>query len=91
MTRVKRNSAYKRIQIKSHEEDGPILSDVLIELTGTKTRTFYPVPLRKVKYYDKETGKTYEFLTNDLERDALQIAAIYKERWEVELFGSSLN
>ena len=86
VTRVKSNSAYRKIQIKSHQEDGPILSDVLIELTGAKTKTFYPAPLRKVKYYDKETGKTYEFLTNDLERDALQIAAIYKERWEVELF-----
>ena len=86
VTRVKSNSAYRKIQIKSHQEDGPILSDVLIELTGTITKTYYPVPLRKIKYYDKDTGKTYEFLTNDLERDALQIAAIYKERWEVELF-----
>ena len=59
---------------------------MLIELTGAMTRTYYPAPLRKIKYYDEETEKTYEFLTNDIERDALEIAAIYKERWEVELF-----
>ena len=86
VTRVKSNSTYKKIEIRPHEEGGPIISDVLIALTGTITKTYYPNVLRKVKYYDSETGKTYEFLTNDLERDAMEIAAIYKERWEVELF-----
>jgi len=42
--------------------------------------------MRKVKYRDSETGKVYEFLTNDMDREAEEIAAIYKERWEVELF-----
>ena len=86
VTRVKSNSAYKKIQSRPCEKDGPILSDVLIELTGVTTKTYYPAPLRKIKYYDTETKKTYEFLTNDMERDAMEIAAIYKERWEVELF-----
>ena len=86
VTRVKSNTAYKRIQNNPHPKDGPIVSDVLIELTGPITKTYYPEPLRKIKYLDKESGKTYEFLTNDLERDAQEIADIYKERWEVELF-----
>ena len=86
VTRIKSNGVYKIIQRNRCKKDGPILSDVLIELTGVATKRNYPAPLRKVKYYDKETEKTYEFLTNDLERDALEIAAIYKERWEVELF-----
>ena len=86
VTRVKSNTAYRRIHNNPHPKEGPILSDVLIELTGIKTKEHYPVPLRKVKYYDEETKKTFEFLTNDLERDAQEIAAIYKERWEVELF-----
>jgi transposase len=46
----------------------------------------YPKELRKVKYQDPESKKVYEFLTNDLEMDAAEIAAIYKERWQVELF-----
>jgi hypothetical protein len=86
VTRVKRNTAYKRVHINTHAKDGPIQSDVLIELTGPVTKTHYPKPLRKIKYEDKETEKVYEFLTNDLERDAQEIADIYKERWEVELF-----
>ena len=86
VTRVKSNTAYKRIKSNTRNEGGPILSDVLIELTGPVTKTFYPKPIRKVKYYDKETKRTFEFLTNDLQRGAEEIAAIYKERWEVELF-----
>ena len=86
VTRVKTNSAYRRIQINPHIKDGAIVSDVLIEFTGSIAKTYYPAPMRKIKYYDEETKKTYEFLTNDLSRDALEIAAIYKERWEVELF-----
>jgi hypothetical protein len=86
VTRVKKDTAYKTVKTNQHEEDGAVLSDVLIELTGPITKMYYPKRLRKVKYYDKETKKTYEFLTNDLERDAVEIASIYKERWEVELF-----
>ena len=86
VTRVKDNAAYKKILANLHAEDGPIISDVLIELTGAITKIYYPAPLRKIKYYDEETKRTCEFLTNDLNRDAQEIAAIYKERWEVELF-----
>ena len=86
VTRIKSNTAYKRIRNNPHEKEGPILSDVLIALSGPKTKDHYPAPLRKVKYRDEETKKTFEFLTNDMERDAQEIAAIYKERWEVELF-----
>jgi len=86
VTRMKSNGAFKRRHNNPHEKDGPVLSDVLIELTGPKTKAYYPKLLRKVKYRDKETGKIYEFLTNDMERAAQEIAAIYKERWEVELF-----
>ena len=86
VSRVKSNAAYKRIHNNPHAKDGPILSDVLIKLTGPVTKEYYPKPLRKVKYQDPQTGKIYEFLTNDLARDAQEIADIYKERWEVELF-----
>jgi hypothetical protein len=86
VTRMKRNGAFKRIHNNPHKEEGSVLSDVLIELTGAGTKKAYPKPLRKIKYKDKETRKVYEFLTNDMGRDAQEIAAIYKERWEVELF-----
>jgi hypothetical protein len=86
VSRVKKNSAYKRIRNNPRAKDGPIVSDVVIELTGPMTKKLYPAPLRKVKYWDSDTKKVYEFLTNDMEREAQEIAQIYKERWEVELF-----
>jgi hypothetical protein len=85
VTRVKSNMAYRRVHNNSHEDE-TILSDVVIELTGQIMKTKYPKQLRKIKYQDVETKKVYEFLTNDMERKAKEIAAIYKERWEVELF-----
>ena len=42
--------------------------------------------MRRIKYYDKETDKTFIFLTNNLELSALDIALLYKYRWRVELF-----
>jgi hypothetical protein len=86
VTRMKSNGAFKRIHNNTHKEEGPVQSDVLIELTGTAAKSAYPKPLRKIKYKDPETKKVYEFLTNDLGREAEEIAEIYKERWEVELF-----
>jgi len=86
VTRMKSNCAFKRTKDNPRTEGGPVLSDVLIELTGIKTKERYPKALRKIKYLDPETERTYEFLTNDMDRGAEEIAAIYKERWEVELF-----
>jgi len=86
VSRMKSNGAFKRIHNNPHNEEGPVLSDVIIELTGVATKKAYPKQLRKIKYEDKETKKVYEFLTNDMSREAEEIAAIYKERWEVELF-----
>ena len=42
--------------------------------------------MRKIKYYDKEKNKTYEFITNNFKLDALLIANLYKQRWQIELF-----
>jgi len=86
VTRVKSNMKYKKVQNNPHRNDGLILSDVLIELIGLITKEQYPKQLRKIKYQDPETRKIYEFLTNDMSRKAEEIAAIYKERWQVELF-----
>jgi hypothetical protein len=83
---MKSNGSYKRIKNNSHEKGGAIISDVLIRLTGAKTKTRYPNPIRKIKYYDAEYRHTYEFITNNLRMGAQEIADIYKRRWQVELF-----
>lgn len=46
----------------------------------------YPKKLRQIKYYDEETKKEYTYLTNNFELPASQVAIIYKERWQIELF-----
>ncbi len=78
--------AYKRLYSnKINKEDG-IIYDQTIKLTYDKTSKKYPKKLRKIKYYDKEKNKTYEFLTNNFKIDALIIAKLYKYRWQIELF-----
>jgi hypothetical protein len=83
---MKSNEAYKRIKKNHHEKNGSIISDTLIQLAGSKTKKHYPRPIGKIKYYDTEYHHTYEFITNDLEIAAQDIADIYKRRRQVELF-----
>jgi len=57
-----------------------VVSDDVIELCG-KMKEAYPRWVRFVMYYDKEPGKTFEFITNQLKLPARTIADIYKSRW----------
>ena len=86
VTRAKANLQYARRY--SHPVDKPtgIRCDQTIVLTGPKTATLYPLPLRRIRYTDPETGKRLVFLTNDFTLPALTIAHLYKARWQVELF-----
>jgi hypothetical protein len=63
-----------------------VISDEKIAFTGEEAQKDYPDDLRLVTYYCKETNKTYEFLTDEFRLSALNIAAIYKSRWQIELF-----
>lgn len=62
-----------------------VTSDQTIPLTGTQAAC-YAGPLRRIGYRDPETGKHYVFLTNNAHLSARTIAAIDKERWQIELF-----
>ena len=61
-------------------------SDQTIVLTGPKTSRLYPVPLRRVHYFDAEKDSRLIFLTNNFLLPALIIAQLYRARWQVELF-----
>jgi transposase len=63
-----------------------VLSDVTIELTGFYPRQYYPKYLRLVRYWDEKQKLTLLFLTNAMHISALQVAELYKNRWQVELF-----
>ena len=63
-----------------------ILSDAEIELTVYNSRKDYPDNLRLVRYYDEEQDREFMFLTNAMDLTAQQIADLYKNRWQIELF-----
>ena len=63
-----------------------VISDERMAFALEEAQEHYPDDIRLVTYYDEETKKTYEFLTDEFRLSALNIAAIYKSRWQVELF-----
>jgi hypothetical protein len=86
VTRAKTNLAFKRIYSNKVEKEQGLRCDQTIKLTTSKSSKAYPEHLRRVKYYDKEQGKTYVFLTNNFEITAMEVALLYKHRWKIELF-----
>lgn len=63
-----------------------VLSDASVFLTGFYPKQYYPEPLRLVKYWDEEQEREFTFITNAMHISALQVAELYKNRWQVELF-----
>jgi transposase len=86
VTRAKTNLQFVRRYSHPVDKATGLQCDQTIALTGPKTATLYPLPLRRIRYTDPETGKRLVFLTNDFTLPALTIAQLYKARWQVELF-----
>lgn len=89
VTRAKHNTKMRRLYSKlvtANEKTSGIRCDQIVVLTGQKSSKAYPEKLRRIKYYDRENDQYYVFLTNDFVLPALVIAALYKYRWQVELF-----
>ena len=86
VTRAKKNFQYRCRAKRTVDKLTGLRCDQTIRLTGVKTAAEYPVPLRRIKYVDPDTGKRLVFLTNDFILDGLTIAKLYKCRWQVELF-----
>jgi hypothetical protein len=84
--RGKRGLAYVRRLSRPVDKTTGLRSDQTIVLCGPKTATLYPVPLRRITYVDLDTQQRFVFLTNNFALPALQIAQLYKCRWQVELF-----
>ncbi len=76
----------KRRYSHSIDNSGGLKCDQTIVLTGVNSKDDYPLPLRRVKYYDKKTGKVFNFLTNNFTIPAQTVADLYRYRWQVELF-----
>lgn len=83
--RAKNNVKYKRISwIRRLQHN--VLSDSKIQFTGPYKKDEYPEPLRLIKYWDEENKREFTFLTNNFELTALEIAELYRQRWQIELF-----
>jgi len=91
VTRMKDNALYKVVETKVIPQNRNILKDEIILLTGVKAEEKCPYPLRRVEVYDSEKEQTLVFLTNNLKLVASTISAIYKDRWQIELFFKALK
>lgn len=85
VTRQRKNARYRVIERRSINKSKGLTSDQTVQLTGTKASNC-PIALRRIGFKDAETGIQYFFLTNNFKLAASTIAAIYKSRWQIELF-----
>ena len=86
VTRAKSNTQLRRIYSAPVDRSTGIICDQTISLTGATSRKDYAESLRRIRFKDPETGKTLVFLTNNFTLPAATICALYKARWQVELF-----
>lgn len=87
ITRAKSNMRYKVIETNYNiDEDTGLRGDYTIRLTGPKPKKLYPKDIRLVKYYDTDNDEELTFITNQTNIGALQIADLYRNRWQIETF-----
>jgi transposase len=84
--RAKKNAVYYRKCSRPIDKSTGLRSDQTIKLVGTKTSEFYPIPLRRISFRDEDQQRTFVFLTNNFQLDALTVCQLYKLRWQIELF-----
>lgn len=86
VVRAKNNLRYQRRYSLPKNKEAGIRADQIVTLVTQKSKKGYPEPLRRVSYVDKDRNKRLVFLTNNFKIAAPTVAAIYKQRWQVELF-----
>jgi len=84
--RAKSNLKFRRLYSHPVDKQTGLCCDQTIVLTGFYTAQYYPDHLRRIKYYDAETGKQLVFLTNNFSIPAIIVTELYRCRWQVELF-----
>ncbi|MGB1128276.1 MAG: IS4 family transposase [Opitutales bacterium] len=84
--RAKSNTKFSVLKSRAVDKTTGLRCDQTIRLSTWKGKRVYPEPLRRISYVDTQTGKRLVFLTNNFELPALTIAAIYRSRWQIELF-----
>jgi hypothetical protein len=91
VTRLKSNAVYEVVEERETPQKGNIVSDQVIRFTGNNTAKKCPCSLRKIVVWDDENQHEITLLTNHMQFGATTISAIYKDRWEIELFFKALK
>lgn len=91
VTRAKDNIVYEVIERREVPQRGNVLSDETLSLTGAKAEEKCPHPLRRVVVWDEENQREIVLLSNCFHLAASTVAAIYKERWQIELFFKAIK
>jgi len=86
VTRAKSNTRLRRVYSAQVNRDTGVICDQTVALVGYCSSRDYPAHLRRIRFKDFESGKTLIFLTNNFILPAATICALYKARWQVELF-----
>jgi len=84
--RAKKSILWKRLYSHFVDHKTGLRCDQTITLKSVSAKKHYPEKLRRIKYFDKETNRSYVYLTNNFEIEAKKIADLYKRRWQIELF-----
>jgi len=86
VTRAKQGMDARRVYSSPTQRSTGVICDQRVMLNGFYSAKAYPEHLRRIRFKDPESGKTLVFLTNNTVLPALTITALYKGRWQVELF-----
>jgi hypothetical protein len=91
VTRMKDNALFEVWEEKPIPQNRNILKDQIVRLTGLKAEDRCPHLLRRIEFYDAEKDTVFVFLSNNFRLGSTTIAAIYKDRWQIELFFKALK
>jgi len=86
VVRPRKNFTFDRLSSSPVNKDTGLRCDQRVRPVWFKTRKAYPAVLRRVSYFDKDQDRKLIFLTNNFEISAIDVAMLYKHRWQVELF-----
>lgn len=87
VTRAKSSMKYTTVEENFNiDQNTGLRADITVELTVVKSRKLYPEKIRLVEYYDSQNSSYLIFMTNNFEVTALEIAYLYKNRWQIETF-----
>lgn len=91
VSRQRVNASYTVIEERPVPKNRSVIKDQLIRLNWFYSRKQYPHPLRRIEVWDDEKKETIVFITNHIKFGATTIAAIYKDRWQIEIFFKTLK